>query len=310
MALTNFSADVNFLQLALRVMDANTKFAAYWTGALSAFVVATCLLGFVVISNDITAMYDDVMDVISEFKEISEDTWMTITYFNGPPNLESAFVHVKNRLKRSAVCNCGLPRRDCPPGPPGPPGTPGKPGDIGADGQVGPPGLPGLRVPGPPSARPQLLIKCPAGEPGFPGIMGSPGLAGRPGQQGKRGAPGTDGERGERGEQGDQGEPGMIGQDGQDGAPGQDCFTGKGMTGEPGRRGKEGERGVPGKPGENGAVGEPGKEGMQGISGLDGAHGLSGERGQPGLAGNPGEDGGYCECPERAKNKKHRRRRA
>ncbi|VDL68665.1 unnamed protein product [Nippostrongylus brasiliensis] len=49
-------------------MDANTKFAAYWTGALSAFVVATCLLGFVVISNDITAMYDDVMDVISEFK--------------------------------------------------------------------------------------------------------------------------------------------------------------------------------------------------------------------------------------------------
>ncbi|VDO96065.1 unnamed protein product [Heligmosomoides polygyrus] len=49
-------------------MISNIQLAAYWSGALSAFVVATCLVGFVVITNDITAMYDDVMDVIGEFK--------------------------------------------------------------------------------------------------------------------------------------------------------------------------------------------------------------------------------------------------
>lgn len=45
-----------------------TRIAAYCSGALSAFVVITCILGFVVITNDILSMYDDVMGNIREFK--------------------------------------------------------------------------------------------------------------------------------------------------------------------------------------------------------------------------------------------------
>ncbi|PIO61223.1 hypothetical protein TELCIR_17262 [Teladorsagia circumcincta] len=62
----------NLFQSLCSVMFTTIKFAALWSGVLSTFVVGICLIGAVIISDEISSMHQDVMDIIGEFKVFPE----------------------------------------------------------------------------------------------------------------------------------------------------------------------------------------------------------------------------------------------
>ncbi|VDK45496.1 unnamed protein product [Anisakis simplex] len=254
--------------------------------SMAASVTAVCfaMIGVVVMFNDLNNLYDDLMDEMSEFKIVADDTWNRIVQLNrnemrvqwSGSDISTLFSRAKRQNKPH--CNCDNIRRDCPVGPPGAPGDPGEDGPDGPDGENGRPGVPGVallathEVPG-------GCLNCPPGRPGPPGPQGPPG---EPGMSGNTGPPGRCGRPGPKGPEGDAGDPGMcgpIGPPGRPGAPGQD---GKRGRGPPGRKGAPGPRGPPGPPGNDGAKGEDGEPGDKGPDGRCGKDGRPGKDGRTG----------------------------
>ncbi|KAK5981957.1 hypothetical protein GCK32_004776 [Trichostrongylus colubriformis] len=65
-----------------------------------------CLIGSIIISDEISSMRDDIMDIIGEFKGLSDEAWHSIIYFHGELEMHSAFGTLTGRLKRSLNTCC------------------------------------------------------------------------------------------------------------------------------------------------------------------------------------------------------------
>ncbi|VDM91763.1 unnamed protein product [Onchocerca ochengi] len=270
-----------------------------------AFIIVISLVAICVIFNEINSLHNNVMDEMSIFRTIADDTWERMVIMHSGPggHRQETFSSLISRNKRQvfvppAHCQCEAPDL-CPPGPTGPPGDKGLKGFDGPPGRDGRDGAPGVSLlatyhfPG-------GCIECPPGQPGPPG---PDGLEGDYGETGRRGPPGERGRKGSNGPSGSPGEMGDPGLDGEPGRPGPPGRDGRRGTGTPGPKGPTGPRGLPGEPGPNGergADGEPGEPGPDGRPGNDGRKGNDGRPGPPGSPGLPGPDAHYCPCPARS----------
>uniref|UniRef100_A0A915PZA6 Nematode cuticle collagen N-terminal domain-containing protein n=1 Tax=Setaria digitata TaxID=48799 RepID=A0A915PZA6_9BILA len=273
----------------------------------STFFIGTSLIAVIVLFSDINNLYSGVMDEMTDFKEMADDTWRRILSLRSnelrKDNTEShnTFESFVLRSKRQVPshCQCNPPSERCPRGPPGPRGDPGLKGLDGPNGDDGRPGVNGVallatfHIPG-------GCINCPAGPPGPPGPAGLPGNIGLPGNCARRGQDGKPGQQGPPGPTGEAGDQGPTGPPGKPGPPGKD---GKRGTGPPGPKGPNGPPGKAGESGTNGAKGddgEAGEVGPKGAAGKDGKPGKDGKQGATGNPGLPGPDAHYCPCPRRA----------
>uniref|UniRef100_A0A914SH59 Nematode cuticle collagen N-terminal domain-containing protein n=1 Tax=Parascaris equorum TaxID=6256 RepID=A0A914SH59_PAREQ len=138
--------------------------------ALSGLIIMVSLVTMVVLFKEINELYEGVMKDMSEFREITQDSWREMIAITSGPGVAL------------------LTDQDGAPGIPGRPGVNGttlilnlpggciqcSPGPEGVEGPEGPPG--------------------PRGPDGRPGLSGANGLNGRPGPDGPRGDPGPRGE--------------------------------------------------------------------------------------------------------------------
>ncbi|KAM3724683.1 Cuticle collagen dpy-5 [Dirofilaria immitis] len=275
--------------------------------ATTAIFMSISVIALIVLFSDINDLHSGVMNEMTDFKEIADDTWSKIlsvrsNEFHEENRYHHGFQNFILRTKRQypSHCQCSAPADRCRKGPPGPRGDPGLKGLDGPRGDDGRPGVNGVallatfHIPG-------GCIDCPAGPPGPPGELGLPGDTGPPGVCAKKG---KDGKPGPPGRTGAPGKPGDQGPNGQPGKPGRPGKDGKRGTGPAGPKGPKGPPGITGKPGANGAKGvngEPGEQGLQGIPGTNGQCGKDGRAGSPGSPGIPGPDAHYCPCPPHSK---------
>ncbi|CEF60711.1 Nematode cuticle collagen, N-terminal domain and Collagen triple helix repeat-containing protein [Strongyloides ratti] len=285
-----------------------TKVAITFCIFVSLGVIFISLITTTILFNKISNFYDDALEDLTEFQDITEGTWKDIININEDKQNNNEIYRniffVTSRKKKDTEnewppeCACGRSPNNCPPGEPGEPGIDGTPGD---DGEPGPDGIPGVNA-----DKSQFIgrkqsecIRCPVGEPGPPGRKGMPGLPGPKGPPGISTNSQSSGRPGPPGLPGESGAPGKPGESGEPGPPGRPGYARHssvpGPPGPPGPQGDDGEPGIPGMTidGDGGFRGPPGDPGFPGLPGDDGIPG------NPGEPGTPGNDGEYCKCPPR-----------
>ncbi|CAI4229582.1 unnamed protein product [Auanema sp. JU1783] len=184
--------------------------------AASLVIVFGAFISIGRIVYDINNMYDDVMDRMSDFKNVADVAWREVVIKSRPTETISFNTLIGRHKRSNDQCNCGAQSQGCPAGPPGPPGDDGNPGAPGLDGEQGAPGIGGAQlIFGEEISK--ACIVCPAGPPGPPGPVGPAGDAGSDGIPGAAGEPGNPGRDGEAGEPGFDGRPGAPGQSGEPG---------------------------------------------------------------------------------------------